>query len=504
MFAISVRAFAAGPPVVEPVMQDGKPVTAEQNGKTYPVFRFAANQKFVASIDHVFESSFAGEMLKLFSLSRQIASERNRRTGVPDDPEFANPIYLLLSQEQGGYARRDFFLESSEGERIFISADYIDLIVDDDSVASGDFEEIFSHELGHSILRNLVGELQGPRSNKMHQSMTLTDYRTAFDEGFAEHFQPLVRQNSTNVLLQRQQRGVVAPSLSQEFLSQRDQVLRNYGPGMNTFIHGRFVPTCASVAECYIVEETSTSFDPAEMRTGQQMLSSEGFVATVFLQLVSEEATPVCAHDCSTLEQKYKRLFESLAAIGANANQSPLLQMLEVYRVKFPDQAPPALADFVLLTRGATISVEALHAAEALDLASAHADIAGFRTQLHALRDLLKQATADVVAGKIKLDAAVGPELWVRNDAFTHSSLWSEGEETPLRINLNTASAEEIATLPQFPKETAQTIVRERKHRAFFSSIEDVISAAKLTPAQADVLKNALRSQASAKPDPVQ
>ena len=500
VFALCCSAIAGGPPVLEPVMQGENSATEQHAGKSYPVFRAASDQKLVDAIGQVFATSFAGEMERLYILGRSVAHS----------PESATPLYLLLSQEEGGYARRDFFLQSATGQRTFISADYVDLVVDNESVQSGDFEEIFSHELGHLILRTLTGELLGPRSNKMHQSMTLTDYRTAFDEGFAEHFQPLARENSMNPNLVRQQRGAPAPPLNQEFLSQRDQLLRNFGPQQNLFIHDRFVPACTSPRECYVLEETSTSFDPAQLRTGQQMLSSEGVVATTFLYLVSANALPTCiprngvAPDCSALESQYKQIFEALAALKLNPTQSPLIAMLQSYRAKFPEEGKRATTDFLLLTRGATASLDLLHGAEELDRASARVDIAVFRTRLHSLRDLLKQVTDDVLAGKSQLDAAVGPELWIRNQAFTHSSLWNPAGEAPLRISLNTASAEELATLPQFSADNAHAIVRERKQRGYFSSINQMVEVLKLTPAQADVLKQAEQSQATAEPDPVQ
>lgn len=497
----------AAPSVVEPVTHDGKPVTAEHEGHTYPVFRPATDGKLVAAIDHVFVTSFAAEMEKLFTLSRTIASARNRQQHAADPPEFATPLYLLLSQEEGGYARRDFFLQDSAGKLTFIPADYIDLQVDSDSVASGEFEEIFSHELGHTILHNLVGDLPGSRSNKMHQSMTLTDYRTAFDEGFAEHFQPIVREYSTNPQLQQFAHGAGSQQLSAEFFNRRDGELRNFGPKMNLFVYDRLVPPCSSVRECFVLEETSASFNTYQLRTGQQMLSSEGFVATVFYYAATRNDGSLCGNgnqlDCSALESRYRGIFEALAGVKPNGTQSPLIQFLESYRTRFPEEAKQFVAGFILLSRGATVSVEALRATRNLEEASSHAELEPYVKQQHALQALLQKATDDVLAGRIQMDATIGPELWIRNEAFTNPSLWASDEPSPLRINLNTASAEELATLPQFTSEDARNLVRERTQRGSFASINDFAAAVHLTAAQIDVLRKAEQSQLSAKPDPV-
>lgn len=511
LLAISGVAVGAGLPVVEPVMAGDKPVTEEHNGKSYPVFRAATDKKLVEAIDQVFTTSFAGEMKKLFALSREVASARNRRGGATDDPEFDAPLYLLLSEEEGGYARRDFFLQDLAGKRTFTAADYIDMQIDLASVRSGDFKEVFCHEVGHTILHNLVGDLLGPRSNKMHQSMALTDYRTAFDEGFAEHFQPIAREYSTNPELLRRQHGGTAQALSEDFFNARDsELLRNFGPKMDMFVHERLVPPCTETRECYVLEETSTAFDLMQLRTGQQMLASEGVNATVFYHFISQTAPTGCitkpgaAMDCTALESSYRLLFQALAGVKPDRLQSPLIAFLNSYRDSFPKQGYRMTFDFLMLTRGATASQELFRVAQEMNRASARADIPVFREKMHALQDMMNRAKSEVIDGKLPLDAAVGPELWVRNESFAHSSLWSSSEEAPLRINLNTASAEELATLEGLDPATAQTIVKERRQRGYFESVDQLVNALKLSATQAEELKAAERSQETAKPDPVQ
>lgn len=43
-----------------------------------------------------------------------------------------------------------------------------------------------------------VGELPAGAARNVHEIMTLTDYPTAFDEGYAEYFQPLARDATRN------------------------------------------------------------------------------------------------------------------------------------------------------------------------------------------------------------------------------------------------------------------------------------------------------------------
>ena len=181
--------------VLVPVLDSQQSVvtasTAE--GKPYPVFRVAAESRTVNQVRHELETSFAQQVLKLDRYARNLALGRRQTAGAAAEEALSAPMYLLMSTEEGGYARFGFWLEEAKGKRRLVLAGYVDLVVRADSVDSGDFEEIFSHELGHLISKTLIGGVPCGPSRKMHQSMTVTDYPTAFDEGYAEHFEPLAR-----------------------------------------------------------------------------------------------------------------------------------------------------------------------------------------------------------------------------------------------------------------------------------------------------------------------
>ena len=73
-----------------------------------------------------------------------------RQHGVPtaaDLQRLSEPMSLLMSSEEGGFARDGFWLEDAQGRRKPIQAGYVDLVVNERTVADGDFDEIFSHEL---------------------------------------------------------------------------------------------------------------------------------------------------------------------------------------------------------------------------------------------------------------------------------------------------------------------------------------------------------------------
>lgn len=101
------------------------------------------------------------------------------------------PVYLALTKSIGGFARKGFALETDGAIISKPETRFIDLhegILEQNPGRAGSYTEIFPHELGHVILHLLSGEGESV-IEKVHYFCTLTDNTTAFNEGFAEHFQ---------------------------------------------------------------------------------------------------------------------------------------------------------------------------------------------------------------------------------------------------------------------------------------------------------------------------
>lgn len=266
--AIAGESATAPVEIVSPVTDtQGHTVEAvAPDGKKYPVFRQASESALVQDVRMVLQSGMPQQALALERYARTLRpKERNVANGEPRTPPLA-PTYLLLSNEEGGFARYGFWMERAGGTRELVMAGYVDLVVDQRSVDSGDFEEIFCHELGHIILRSLLGDLSHGPSRNMHQSMTVTDYPTAFDEGYGEHFQPLVRDATKNPTLRKIQSGTSTMDLNLLWLSNLDEQLRTDGVKRNLFVHRKAAPAVQrgkarmSIARSWIRRPPSISF----------------------------------------------------------------------------------------------------------------------------------------------------------------------------------------------------------------------------------------------------
>lgn len=506
LIASSLAALAAERPIIpceilEPVTDPkGQVVQQTPDGKAYPVFRLAPQSGFVGRVHKQLEISFAQEALLLNRWARNLLlSEITDPAKRPD--RLTSPMYLLLSQEEGGFPRHGFWLQSANGSRKLMPVDFVDLVVDDDTLENGDFEEIFSHELGHLTLETLVGPINDGPSRKMHMVMNVTDYPTAFNEGFAEHFQPIVRDTTMNMVVREAQRGRGANDLNSMWFSKVDQQMRTDGVKSNVFVHEKAGKS--EIGDLYALftqEETSASFDRVRLRTPQQMMASEGVIATIFYRLVNDEriqnkwrepqfygrfdkfASIDPKATFTPYENAALKIFAALHAIGGvKSGAVPMISLVRSYAKLFPDEAHAVIGSFVRTTWGATVSRETAAALEAAGEFGTRGDLDGYRTRMQSARKLFDTTVADAVSGKLTLDANVGPEIWLLNADFKIArAVWVKERDLPLTINLNTATLSELMSISGL---NAGAVLQARSSRGYFKSIDDLRGVAGITDA---------------------
>ena len=506
--------------IVSPVMDSHGhiPEVAAPDGKTYPVFRRTPESPLVEALRDVLSSGQAQQELRLERYARKlVGDEANAASHGP-----LAPMYLLLSNEEGGFARYGFWMEKADGQRELVMAGYVDMVVDQDSVKTGNFEEIFCHELGHLILRSLLGDLSRGPSRKMHQGMTVTDYPTAFDEGYAEHFQPLVRDSTTNPTLRRIQAGAYPMDMDLFWLSNIDGQLRTDGVKRNLFVHRKAPPEVGNGESgdpyrVFLEEETSTEFLPGTFKNAQEMMASEGVIATLFYRLANRdslrnhfrdaafynhflagntEATADPQKTFSPYENVNLKLFAAMRQIAPRAGDPgcPLaVALVNAYAQLFPDEAKSAYGVFLDSTYGVTVSQELAALFERAAAAGRLGDLEAYRQTSRAAFAKLDEVTDRVVKGELALDANLGPEIWLLNENFKIApAVWERQRTVPLSININTASEAEWMTLPGVELPLAARIVTTRCSRGYFRSLDEVGSIKGVSP----TLMQAIREMA--------
>ena len=465
--------------VLSPVIINQEAQTqARPNGAgTAPVLRRVTSGALFDAIQKEATDGFTASALALDALAAEIA-------GKPD----SGISWLMLSQEDGGYARWGFWLDE-DGQRRYIDEPMVDLVVDADSVADGSFEEIFAHELGHVMLRRLL-PLPDGYSRTPHHSFSTTDQPTAFDEGYATHFQALARQHTRNAQLRAQDMGVSARTYVPLWQSNLDRAYRIDGVRHNWFVHRQVpLPGDGGAADALERRELSTLFDREHVKSAPQMLASEGAVATFFYRwLGAGDGTP------AALRTRYAPLFNGLKAMRGDTltADTPLLPALASTLVRTAPDAGKRLAQVLVETSYGALASPALAAqSEALARIGRSGDGKAFVPALKAARQAMAAEVAAVQAHPEKLAAQAGPALWLKHPTRTLAT----GEQpAPLFIDLNTAEAEHLATLPGLAPATVHKALASRRQDGNFRSLQEFARRAGL----ADTQRKALETMAAA------
>jgi DNA uptake protein ComE-like DNA-binding protein len=369
------------------------------------------------------------------------------------------PSWLLLTEEEGGFAKRGFWLRQSGRDR-FIDQPYVALLTDPASIADGSFEEIFSHELGHVLLRRVLPRLPAGMSRVNHGSLTVTDDPTALDEGFAIHFQALSRLLTVNSALKAHDAGLGDKAFTPLWQSNVDGTFRIDGVRRNWFIHRQLLPPGDD--DALARRANSSAFDVAALKNGNQMMASEGVVATLFYRAMA--ARPSVA--------RYASLFRALQHLNHQELRadSPLLPLLvQAWMVTDPAQGRRFLHIFVESTYGATIESALPQSTVALAQVGRIGQQAAFVKQLKAAREQIAALIVRVEREPALLSAALGPALWLAATG-------------PLVVNLNTAEADELAALDRRLAGPAMQIVAERDAHGPYQSLNDLVQRTGLAP----------------------
>lgn len=399
---------------------------------------------------------FARRTARLYELAQRFSH--------PDLPP--QPAYLVLSDNQGGFPRYGFFLDSPQR-----TTAYIDLHRrSTPSGRPGAVDQIFPHELLHVIVRELAGPAPDGPATQVHAVGVKTDRVTAFNEGFAEHGQIMAIDDSDaapetraiaadgrlRALAFRQfdsyrttlsARFRVAPKAQMTFplwFSSAEQVLRYHAVRENLFSHQPDVPrrlyTPARVYDAYLLENTLPGTPGAARKPLARLLSTEGAISALFHELVTDAALQHAWRD----DRFYERFGVSRASIDPLDN---------VY-----------LKIFAAIHEGGY---------------DATAAVAAYGRLFPDERDAINEAVRRVFGDQ---DRHAPAELWLLNDAFrTGTSLFDQFRGLPrsAAFDLNALSLADLVSVPGVDLALAESIVRAGP----FASIDELSRVGGMPPA---------------------
>ncbi|MFC2107679.1 ComEA family DNA-binding protein [Bacteroidota bacterium] len=141
----------------------------------------------------IINTSSVKDILRLYGIAQNYLINLGKLDGKA-------PAYLALTNNQGGYAKTGFYLLADNGDTIaqkgtsFVDIKLSNIMGNQDRLMS--FTQLYPHELGHIIYSMIaLNEYVDPNDKNvdMHYFPVITNYSTAFNEGFAEQFENLSR-----------------------------------------------------------------------------------------------------------------------------------------------------------------------------------------------------------------------------------------------------------------------------------------------------------------------
>jgi hypothetical protein len=154
------------------------------------------------------------------------------------------------------------------------------------------------------------------------------------------------------------------------------------------------------------------------------------------------------------------------------------LEYIEEWGASYPEDKEEITKLFVLTTMGKTVSDQLGDVYERMAMYGMQGDIQKYRETLSEFRDAIDPLLKNVIAGKTELGSNVGPQLWVKNEDFLiRRALWDPSNKRAFWINLNTASAYELASFPGISLDRAKDIVNKREEKGYFRSFEDAAAS---------------------------
>ncbi|MGQ5702345.1 hypothetical protein ACUJ46_09885 [Sandaracinobacteroides sp. A072] len=429
----------AGHVLLEPVRNaSGEPlVRNEPDGTGWPVLKPASSTPVTEAARKILATGLSARISALDQAARKAAPIKAHCPALPE------AVFILLSDEDGGYARHGFHLQGPDGRTSRCNDHFIDLTADEASIASGEFEEVLAHEWGHVLLRRMWGPVPPAPSRKFHSTRAITDPMSAFDEGLGIALQPLSARMTETPGYAARTLGMRAPQLADMWFSRQEGWLRQTFVPQNMFAFEKRAPAVADPHARWLADEAAFDIDPCRLKSGNQMVASEAVVASFLHKLLAAEAEP--------LEARHDKLLRTLSAMGGwPAGEAPVVALVRTWGTVHPAEREAVTRLFLQTTHGATASASTAALAARASCAGASGDIGAFMAARKDAQVAQDGLLAAILEGRQGLGDALKPGIWIANDRVRVSAApWQNARTLPAITDLNSAREAELELLFQ-------------------------------------------------------
>jgi len=381
-----------------------------------------------------------------------------------------------------------------------------------------DNDAILLHELGHLLMMRVLGPESlddfSPRpcsASRMHLTTTITDRVTAFHEGWANALQCLALERSP--LAGEEDRGLTFdPSPAAHWLCTAENRRRYAGIKRNLFVYHASDPPAEAIQDLspyqtIVWDSTSAVPDEPRLKEPGQLVANEGWIATLFFYLLTDptlcgsyspmeyylDFLPPEVRDDPQMQDLHPReLFSPLEnqmlkilktayrhlGLGKQVRDHQtrpwVIPLLEGYCTDHPRESESATRLLFELSCFTLACPEAEDLWREIHTAGRLGHIPSLRRLMVEWQQMAERAVARVMVER-KLDTRLGPEIWLANPHVqVPPAYWVDAPLSPLTFDLNACRLADLLTVFGLTPELGRTIIRERRARGYFSSLDDV------------------------------
>ena len=375
-------------------------------------------------------------------------------------------------------------LETEDGFKDYPDLCFIGFYTDWDSIEQSGINEIFAHEFSHVWLNWMGYDSGHSLSNKFHTCTAITDPYMAFFEGFAEHLEIVTRDMSGYT-----QNGLWDYAYdANAWLCARDTQLRYHGVINNRFVYNTalpFIDDYDSYAELHMAHITSSAFMPERIKNANQLLSSEGAIASIFYYIYINDifknsysdkafytSFGVDRDSVDPMQNLYLKILYVMSGLDMS---KPTLttEFIKAYGDNFPAEKKELYSLFASLTYFSTVSGDARHTFERLYRIGRNGEVESFRTALRESAELRTLLIERLLSGEVSLDAAVRPDIWAQGNEYITPTPWNPGARVRYQFNINSATAVDFLSINGMTLNRAEQLVLQRERLGGFKSLEE-------------------------------
>lgn len=458
-------------------------IVKAENTNELKGYKLSQSSKLYNIIMKELNHPFFKSMIKIFQCSRNLTKN------------ISGPNVLYLSENEGCFPRTGLHIKEGISYKYFPKLNYVDLVLDESRVLNGELY-IYTHELAHAMLKNLIPNFPCGKSSIPHFSQCITDYFTAFDEGFAEQFERTTCDQINKYSEIKSRSFNFKSNFLKLWICKFDEDLRYEGVLKNKFIYKKFVPELdnLSIEDSLLLEQISPNFDTTKLKTGGEMLSCEGVVATIFYNIFTDKILqnnyiskdiynkflikPLLNNiDIKDVFSPYENaLIKALWVMYNIDNEikedAPLLiNFIENWCKYFPYDKERIINIFVNVTVGKTIENDAGRIYEQIAVEGMFGRAEKIVKSINCYKNTIEDLCKKVIDGKIDIGKNIPKEIWIENKKVTAPKIsFSDSNDLPMKVNLNTASFKQLMSFSKMTPQTANKIIDDRNRGIFINN----------------------------------